>query len=69
MAKDYATSSARNTEDEFVGQEQRHKLAQEGIYKIAHFLSLNDLTIRSVFEALLYDEVVDGFEMELLSFR
>jgi hypothetical protein len=30
---------------------------------------MNDLDIRGVFEPLLYDEVVDGYELELLSFR
>jgi len=30
---------------------------------------MNDLDIRGVFEPLLYDEVVDEYELELLSFR
>jgi hypothetical protein len=31
-------------------------------------LELNDLDIRGIFEPLLYDEVHDGYELELLSF-
>lgn len=64
-----ASTARKEDDDEFLGAEQRGKLAQEGIFKIAHFLNLNDIDIRGVFEMLLYDEVVDGYELELLSFR
>lgn len=43
--------------------------AEEGILKIAYYLSKNSLTLREVFEALLFDDFIDGKEFELLEIR
>ena len=45
------------------------KRSTEGILKIAHYLQLNDCTLRDVFKEYMYDEIIDGKEFELLPIK
>ena len=52
-------------EENFKG-DRNMKRSTEGILKIAHYLQLNECTLRDVFKEYMYDEIIDGKEFELL---
>lgn len=45
------------------------KEANNGILKIAFFLTQNGKTLREIFAEFLYDEKIDKQEFELLNFK
>lgn len=45
------------------------KRSTEGILRIAHYLQLNDCTLRDVFKEFMYDEIIDKKEFELLPIK
>lgn len=62
--------NAFNTEDEDEFKTTSNKQnAEDGILKIAFYLSKQALTLREVFQEYLFDDEIDGKEFELLEIR
>lgn len=44
-------------------------MAEEGILKIAFYLSKNNIDLREMFQGILYDETIEDKEFELIPIR
>lgn len=61
-------STDSSHEDDFKAN-QNKVLAEEGILKIAYYMSKNKIDLRYILQDILFDQSIDGKEFELIPIR